>query len=152
MLLRQRTWKNCKCSCNSMTRNRLYLFLFLGLIAGYSYVLWESYVRIFNHPFTPCIFKNITGIACPSCGVTRSVLILLHGGLKSAILMNPLGLVVATIMAITPFWLLYDVLLKKNTLYNSYLKTEKVLKIPLIAILLFLLIAANWAWNIHKGL
>jgi len=66
--------------------------------------------------------------------------------------MNPLGLVVATIMAITPFWLLYDVLLKKNTLYNSYLKTEKVLKIPLIAILLFLLIAANWAWNIHKGL
>jgi len=135
-----------------MTRNRLYLFLFLGLIAGYSYVLWESYVRIFNHPFTPCIFKNTTGIACPSCGVTRSVLLLMQGGLTSAILMNPLGLVVAAIMAIAPLWLLYDVSLKKNTLYNSYLKTEKVLRIPWIAILLFILIAANWAWNIHKGL
>ena len=135
-----------------MTRNRLYFFLFLALIAGYSYVLWESYIRIFNHPFTPCIFKNMTGIACPSCGVTRSVLLLMHGNVESAILMNPLGLIITSIMVIAPFWLLYDVSLKKETLYNSYKKAENVLKTPYIAILLFVLIAANWAWNIHKGL
>ena len=135
-----------------MTRNRLYLFLFLALLAGYSYVLWESYMRIFNHPFTPCLFKNITGIACPSCGVTRSVLMLAHGSVTQALLMNPLGIIVAAIMAAAPFWLLYDVLLKKDTLYTAYLKTEKILTIKWVAITLTLLVLLNWAWNINKGL
>lgn len=135
-----------------MTRNRLYLFLFLALLAGYSYVLWESYMRIFNHPFTPCLFKNITGIACPSCGVTRSVLMLAHGSVTQALLMNPLGIIVAAIMAAAPFWLLYDVLLKKDTLYTAYLKTEKILTLKWVAITLTLLVLVNWAWNIYKGL
>ena len=135
-----------------MTRNRLYIFLFLALLAGYSYVLWESYMRIFNHPFTPCLFKNFTGIACPSCGVTRSVLMLAHGSVTQALLMNPLGIIVAAIMAAAPFWLLYDVLLKRDTLYTAYLKTEKILTIKWVAITLTLLVLLNWAWNIHKGL
>lgn len=152
MLPKQKIWKNCKCSCNIMTRNRLYFFLFLALIAGYSYVFSETCMKISHPTFTPCIFKNITGIACPSCGVTRSVLLLIHGNVTFAILTNPLGLIVAAIMAITPLWMLYDVFLKRDTLHSSYLKTEKILKTPLIAMLLFILISANWAWNIHKGL
>jgi len=66
--------------------------------------------------------------------------------------MNPLGLIVAVFMSIAPFWLLYDVILKKDTFYTNYKKAEKVLKKPMIAILFFILITANWAWNIHKGL
>jgi len=66
--------------------------------------------------------------------------------------MNPLGIIVAAIMAAAPFWLLYDVLLKRDTLYTAYLKTEKILTIKWVAITLTLLVLLNWAWNIHKGL
>ena len=135
-----------------MTRNRLYLILGLGILAGYGWVLWFTYHRILNHNFTPCIFKNVTGIACPSCGSTRSVLLLSHGNFTDALLLNPLGVFMAAIMLIAPFWLLYDVTLKKDTLYTSYKKFEKIVQIKWVDITLIILILINWAWNIQKGL
>lgn len=134
-----------------MTRNRLYLFLFLALLAGYAY-LGISYKNIHNPAYTPCLFKNATGIACPSCGATRSVLLLAHGSIQSAILLNPFGILIALIMLIVPFLLCYDVFFKKNILYNSYKKTEAILKFKWVAIPLIALAIANWGWNIYKGL
>ncbi len=135
-----------------MTRNRLYVLLFLALLAGYSYLLYVSCMHVQNHLFTPCVFKNVTGIACPSCGVTRSVLSLAHGNILSAVTINPLGIIVAAIMVFVPFWLLYDTALKKDTLYKSYTKTETLLKRKWIAIPAIVLIVLNWGWSIYKGL
>jgi hypothetical protein len=135
-----------------MTRNRLYLLLAFGVLAGYVYVLWFSHQSMHSHKFTPCLFKNATGIACPACGSTRSVLLLSHGNITDAILMNPIGLFMAVIMLIAPFWLLYDIILKKDTLYNSYKKGESIITIKWVAITLIILILINWAWNIQKGL
>ncbi|MNJ98121.1 hypothetical protein D3C87_158840 [compost metagenome] len=135
-----------------MTRNRLYLILSLGILAGYGWVSWFLYHGIPDNNFTPCIFKNVTGIACPSCGSTRSVLLLSHGNFTDALLLNPLGVFMAAIMLIAPFWLLYDVILKKDTLYTSYKKFEKIVQIKWVAITLIILILINWAWNIQKGL
>ncbi|PZR21184.1 MAG: DUF2752 domain-containing protein [Flavobacterium psychrophilum] len=135
-----------------MTRNRLYLLLAFGLLAGYSWLIWASWQTMLHSDFTPCLFKNATGIACPSCGVTRSVLHLSHGHFTDAILLNPLGLIMAVIMIITPFWLIYDTILKKDTLYNSFKKTEQFIRIKWVAIVLLFLILINWAWNIQKGL
>ena len=46
------------------------------------------------HPilsFAPdCVFKGLTGIPCPTCGSTRSVVYLSHGKVLSAFAMNPL--------------------------------------------------------------
>lgn len=134
-----------------MTRNRLYLVLFLALLAGYSYLI-TSYFEFINNTHTLCIFKNATGIACPSCGTTRSVQQLLNGNIKQALLLNPIGVIIATIMVIVPLWLLYDVLLKKDTLHKSYNRTEIALKNKRVAIPLILLVLANWIWNIYKGL
>ncbi|MFD2603744.1 DUF2752 domain-containing protein [Flavobacterium suzhouense] len=135
-----------------MTRNRLYLLLSLGLLAGYGWLIWASWQTTHHSDFTPCFFKNATGIACPSCGVTRSVLQVSHGHITEAILLNPLGLIMAAIMITAPFWLLYDVILKKDTLYTSYKKTEQLIRIKWVAIILIILILINWAWNIQKGL
>lgn len=135
-----------------MTRNRLYLLLAIGILAGYGWVSWFFYRGIPDNDFTPCIFKNATGIACPSCGSTRSVLLLSHGKLADALLLNPLGVIMATIMLIAPFWLLYDVISKKVTLYSSYKKFENIVRIKWVAITLIILILINWAWNIQKGL
>jgi hypothetical protein len=135
-----------------MTRNRLYLFLFLALLAGYGYLLWMLNVHAPHQSVSICLFKNVTGIACPSCGVTRSVLFVLHGNIKQAVLLNPLGLLTAALMAILPFWLLYDLVFKKDSLHQTYLRTESVLKKKQVAIPLIILLLVNWSWNIYKGL
>lgn len=55
-------------------------------------------------------------------------------------------------MIIVPFWIIYDHILQKATLFNVYKKTELILKQKRIAIPAILLILLNWAWNIQKGL
>lgn len=135
-----------------MIRNRLYLLLAFGVLAGYGWLAWASWQTTHHHDFTPCIFKSTTGIACPSCGSTRSVLLLSQGNITDAVLLNPLGLIMAAIMLIAPFWLLYDVILRKDTLYDSYKKAENIIKIKWVAIALIILILINWLWNIQKGL
>lgn len=37
-----------------------------------------------------CVFRGLTGIPCPTCGSTRSVVHLAHGDILSALAMNPL--------------------------------------------------------------
>jgi len=102
--------------------------------------------------FTPCVFKNATGIACPSCGATRSVLLLAHGNFASAFMLNPFGFIIATIMVIGPFWMLYDFVFKKDTLHLAFQKFEQAVKTKWVAAILILLVVANWIWNINKGL
>ncbi len=136
-----------------MNKKGLYLIITLGLIAGYS---WLAYILLRetpkHHSMPVCFFKNITGVPCPSCGNTRSVLTLIKGNFTDAVLINPLGLIIAFILLIFPFWLLYDTVYKKDTLYKSYLNFEKIVKNKYIATVLIVLLIANWIWNIQKGL
>jgi Protein of unknown function (DUF2752) len=39
----------------------------------------------------PCAFHWMTGIPCPGCGLTRSILALLQGRLKDSVLLHPFG-------------------------------------------------------------
>lgn len=136
-----------------MTKRKLYLIITLGLIAGYS---WLTYILLQDNPqhngMSACFFKNITGLPCPSCGNTRSVLAMIKGNFINAVLINPLGLIIAFILLVFPFWLLYDTVYKRDTLYKSYLKFEKTMQNKYIAIALIILLIANWIWNIQKGL
>lgn len=38
-----------------------------------------------------CLFKRLYGLACPACGMTRSVLLTLHGDFDAALSANPAG-------------------------------------------------------------
>lgn len=135
-----------------MKKNRLYLLLTTAILAGYGYLAWALSKYAEHSDFTPCLFKNITGIPCPSCGSTRSVLSLVKGNFFNAILINPLGVIIAVSMLLLPLWLLYDLILKKDTLYINYKLFEKTVQVKWVAVILITLIIANWIWNINKGL
>lgn len=38
-----------------------------------------------------CLFKRLYGLACPACGMTRSVLLTLGGDFRAALSVNPAG-------------------------------------------------------------
>ncbi|MFL9837388.1 DUF2752 domain-containing protein [Flavobacterium sp. ST-75] len=135
-----------------MSRNKLYLVLILLITAGYCWLGWSLTQTTHNINFTPCPIKNITGIACPSCGSTRSVSQIIQGNFADAFMLNPFGYIIALAMLIGPIWLLFDLISKKDTLHRGYHKFEQTLKIKWIAIVLILLTLANWAWNIYKEL
>lgn len=129
---------------------KLYITLCLGCLLGYAWLFISS--SLYNGVVGGCIMKSITHIPCPSCGTTRSVLSLLHGDIKEALFWNPIGLIVFTIMAITPCWILFDIVSRQNTLYRNYLTAEHTLKKKKFALLFALLIVSNWIWNIYKEL
>lgn len=135
-----------------LERNRLYSILGITSLAGYVWLYYNLYLqntKIASESF--CMIKRITNIPCPSCGSTRSVSSLLHGDFAGAIYWNPLGLVVLAIMIFLPIWLAVDLILKKDSLLQSYKSTEKILRKKTVAIPMTILVIINWIWNIYKN-
>ncbi len=131
-------------------QKKLYALLITATTAGYLWLLYHIYFRTQNTDTTVCLVKSITGIACPSCGTTRSILSIFNGNWKAAMYYNPLGLIVLLIMIILPIGLLYDVILKKQTCWTLYKKAEQTLQKKTVAIPLIIVVLANWIWNIYK--
>lgn len=134
-------------------RNKLYLLILLSCFSGYTWLYFSLQNELISkHTVEVCFIKHITNVPCPSCGSTRSIVSLIRGDFMEALNMNPLGYLVALIMLIAPIWIMLDVVMKSNTLYNFYLKAEFHLKKPKFFIPLILLVIINWIWNITKGL
>jgi len=98
------------------------------------------------------MIKNFAGFPCPSCGTSRAVQLLFKGDFTASFLTNPFGIIVSSFMLFLPIWIVFDVLLKKQSFYTFYNKMESILKQKYIAIPLIILVVLNWMWNINKGL
>jgi hypothetical protein len=137
----------------SLQRNKFYLLLILSCLAGFLWLLISGISRVnSSHDLSICMFKHITNIPCPSCGSTRSALSLLKGNISEALFWNPIGIILVFFLVTAPPWISYDLLKNKDTLFNTYKKAEIFIRRREVAILSILLIAANWLWNIYKGL
>jgi hypothetical protein len=134
-----------------MTRNKLYAILLIACFFGFIYLFYDISFSENTH-FGVCIIKNVTGFPCPSCGTTRAVELLLQGNIAESLSMNPFGILVTLIMTIVPFWIVFDLVFKKETFYITYKKTEETIRIQWLAAILILLVLLNWIWNIYKGL
>lgn len=134
-----------------MTRNKLYSLLLIACFAGYGYLYYKK-ENIQNETFRVCIIKSVTGYPCPSCGTTRAVSFLLKGNIIESIALNPFGILIAMVMFFFPLWIFTDCILKKETLFRTYKKTESFIRKPWIAAILILLVLLNWIWNIYKQL
>lgn len=134
-----------------MTRNRLYTWVLLLSVSGFLYLVYALFGPS-DAPIHVCIFKNITGYPCPSCGTTRSLIALFHGNFAEAIYNNPMGYVMALVILTVPLWVLRDVLTQKADFFIFYGKIEAFFTQRIPMLLGIGLIFALWMWNIYKAL
>ncbi|MCX6280838.1 MAG: DUF2752 domain-containing protein [Bacteroidetes bacterium] len=128
-----------------MTRRNLYfLALFLGL-AGQIWIVY-SYKKLERQEeaFNTCIFNRVTGLPCPSCGTIHSIVSIIHGNFRQALMENPLGYLGFLIVLIIPYWILADLALGRESFYRFFLLTDRLLKIPWVLISFLSLIFLLW--------
>ena len=125
-----------------MARNKLYSLILIACLAGFIYLFCTIH-NLKSETFRVCIIKNVTGYPCPSCGTTRAVSLLFEGKTIESILLNPFGIVVAIIMTVFPFWILIDLILKKETFYYWFKNAEAIIRKPWLASILILLVLLN---------
>ena len=94
-------------------------------------------------PFVwPCLFHSITGVPCPSCGATRSVLALLAGDVSGAVRFNPLVFAATVVFVlggvIAPLWAW-----RRGTAPRFNRPLPRSIRLGLVALILL-----NWVWLI----
>ncbi|HZX73781.1 MAG TPA: DUF2752 domain-containing protein [Cyclobacteriaceae bacterium] len=139
-----------------MKPNQLYLLFTTLILAGYGWVgfhLFQPEPKLQENTIVgTCVFKSVTGISCPACGTTRSVVHLAHGDVEQAALINPFGFLAFLFLILIPFWLIYDLTFKQHSLYSAYVRTEKTIKTKAwVYIPLIMIVMINWLWNISKN-
>ena len=135
-----------------MSKNKLYAILLLATLTGYLYFIYILLHHTESSTLHLCMIKNTTGFPCPSCGTTRAILLLLKNKWIDSLLVNPLGILVLPLVIIIPFWILLDIVLKKDSFYIWYKKCETIIRTRWIATVLIILVLLNWIWNIYKHL
>ncbi|HOC43426.1 MAG TPA: DUF2752 domain-containing protein [Thermoanaerobaculales bacterium] len=90
----------------------------------------------------PCLFRSITGVPCPSCGATRSVLALLDGDVPGALLLNPLVFAASIAFlaggVVAPLWAW-----RRCPAPRLAHPLPRSIRLGLVALILL-----NWAWLI----
>lgn len=132
-----------------MTPARLHTTLWVSGLAGLSY--FGATALLFPHGEGPgCPIRWMTGYPCPSCGVTRALLLLSEGQFTAALTMNPLGILVAVVLLVLPALLLSDRLRNRHDTYRLYRATERFVRRPPVFLTLLTLTLLNWIWNLCK--
>jgi hypothetical protein len=131
---------------------RLYGLMAVFCIVGYTWLYLHIDKSWSAHVGTVCILKKTTGIPCPSCGSTRSMLSLIHGDIAAAWFWNPFGFLILAGLLVVPLWLTHDVIRKQRTLMSAYRSIETLVQRKFVAWPLVIVVLLNWFWNIYKGI
>lgn len=131
--------------------HRFYLFYagFLAIAAAWAIA---QYFHWLPNVFSLCLFKSITGLACPGCGTTRAGLAMLDGNILAALETNPIGIITIVVLTASAILFAYDVFTQGKILLTTAQKTERALKKPGVFISVMTLVLMNWSWSIAKGL
>jgi len=127
---------------------RLYIFVLIACMTGYIWLLFHLFADYQKRGYNVCLFKYVTGIPCPSCGSTASVIAILHGKFLMALSLNPLGFVIFSIMVVSPIWIIFDLITKKDSFAKVYQWMESFFRRPIIYIPIILIILIIWIFNI----
>ena len=117
----------------------------IGLTAVFGIAAWLSPygkdgqpLRMETHRqmgLPPCTFKLLTGVPCPSCGMTTSFALLMHGDLENSLRANAVGTLLALFgLAVIP-WSLASVL-RQRPLFIVSLERASVWIVVVFVVLL----------------
>lgn len=117
-----------------------------GLVIAFGGVLAIGWLSA-GLPTPVCPLHTLSGLPCPTCGMTRGLRCLLHGNVEAAFLFNPLGLVI--ILGIT-IYLLYCVVVISVRIPR--LRWEKLSQSNALGIRIgvVMLIVLNWIYLIVR--
>ncbi|GDX53208.1 hypothetical protein LBMAG27_22550 [Bacteroidota bacterium] len=120
--------------------------LTISLIVGGYFVLivYDNYL-IHSHK-TLCMFKLITGIPCPGCGMGRATLELFNGNISQSFQYNILCIPFTIGIVSSLFWMIFDLINNKETFF-CFLKMNLKSKYK---ILLISIIMIDWSINIIR--
>lgn len=120
---------------------------YAGLVAIVMIFLVSLLVPPFEQSrFTICLFKNFTGVPCPSCGMTRAFLFLGHGQILKASALNPLALPVAIVFLLQGVRLM----LRLATHSDYRLQLSRFLLRILLAIVIIIVLGI-WLFRIFSA-
>ncbi len=120
-------------------------FYLAGTLAVFA--LGLAWLRL-GLPGMPCLFHQLTGLPCPTCGATRMVVALAHGHPLTALRMNPF--VFVTLTGVFLFWIA-DGWRQLHTgvpgdFYEAIFSRRRWLRIALPVV-----IALNWLFLVWDG-
>lgn len=116
---------------------RKFLIVIAICVAGW---IVMYYCDPIQYQYMPkCIFKLLTGLNCPGCGIQRSIHALLHGNVKEAIQYN-YYLVYSFPYALSflLIWLMPEG--RKKVIMKSYVENRNVVNLYIISFLAWLVI------------
>lgn len=126
-----------------------YVFQLVGILILMAYfILCDAPNENPNGHLTICIFHNITGYPCPGCGTVRGLKYFFHLDFYNALMMNPLGVIIALYMVVGLVWITIDLVRGSD----SFARLARFKLRWWMIVLVVVLVALNWWWNIEKGL
>ena len=138
-------------AARAISRTRFYGVLLVMLAASYAWIAYNSVVRVKQaEGISICIVRNVTGVPCPGCGTTRSVVHVLHGEILDAVTTNPLGLLAAGALTLLPLWIGADLVRGRASLMHAYAVLNQQLARRAVLVVVVLLVLCLWTWNIYN--
>jgi hypothetical protein len=96
-------------------------------------------------PFPGCLFRVITGLPCPSCGLTHAFIALGHGRVSEAFLDNIMSpLLFVTLIGILGVSV-YESLAGRYLLQPLWARVKSKVLVGVL-----ILAALSWTWNLFK--
>ena len=116
-----------------------------SIVSGYLALVLMDNLSHHKH-ITSCVFKLITGIPCPGCGMGRATLSILKGDLVASFNYNILCIPFTLAVVAAFSWLLSDAIKRKETFFQ-FIKTDFRIEYK---VLLATIIVIDWAVNIIR--
>lgn len=131
--------------------------LALALIAVFAVAFWINPYNADGTPLTmashrqlglpPCTFYFTTGLPCPSCGMTTSFALLMHGDVRNSLRANTVGTVFAVFCLLLIPWCLASVVCGRTLFIRSVERTITLVMLVLFgSLMLRWVIVVGMAW------